>query len=169
MTVDHPSYLTQVIEIWIPEYPVHAISGLLLDNIKYSPVKATSALKGAPREGEVWEVKLSIPIKDKSALTTSDTLPSKDLRWPEYGQQLLTAKAFRQLFTYCFEKKGLGSQDIQECLCKNLTKVTLIKPFDTRRWSYSGHFRHLKDPKSWTFENYGHKEIALYKMHSSLL
>jgi hypothetical protein len=53
MTFEHLPYLTKVIEIWIPEYPVHAISGLLLDNIKYSPVKAASALKGAPREGEV--------------------------------------------------------------------------------------------------------------------
>ena len=32
ITVEHQSYLTQVSEIWILEYPVQAISDLLLNN-----------------------------------------------------------------------------------------------------------------------------------------
>jgi hypothetical protein len=32
---------------------------------------------------------------------------------------VLIALYLRQLFTFCFDKKGLGSQDIQEWLFKN--------------------------------------------------
>ncbi len=54
---------------------------------------------------------------------------------------------FSQLFSYCFDKKGLGSLDLQEWLCKNPTCISLIKFFDIRRWSHSGHIRTLKDKK----------------------
>jgi len=39
------------------------------------------------------------------ALMSSDTLPSRDLRWSENGLLLLTAL---YLFTYCFDKKRIA-------------------------------------------------------------
>ncbi len=71
--------------MWILEYPVQAVSDLSLTS--YCPEKAESALR------------------------SSDTLPSKGLSWPE-NELLLTVLYFRHLFTYCFDKKGLNSQDI---------------------------------------------------------
>jgi hypothetical protein len=47
--VEHLSYLTQVIEIWILGYPVQAVSNSR--KIIYSSVKAESVLKGALSEG----------------------------------------------------------------------------------------------------------------------
>jgi hypothetical protein len=46
-----------------------------------------------------------------------------------------------------FDKKRLISQDIQDRLRKNPSEVTLIKFFDTKRLSYSGHNRYLKEKK----------------------
>jgi hypothetical protein len=56
------------------------------------------------------------PVKAESAPRSSNTLPSKGLRWLENGQVILTAlySISGSCITYCFDKKGLGSQDIQE-------------------------------------------------------
>jgi hypothetical protein len=61
MTVEHLPYLTQVIEIWNPEYPVHAFlaSPLIMYCILYSPVKAKSALKGAEGGGSMNKERLN--------------------------------------------------------------------------------------------------------------
>jgi hypothetical protein len=48
------------------------------------------------------------------------------------GKLPFTALYTRQLFAYGFGKKRLGSQNIQDWLCKNPAQVSLIKILDTR-------------------------------------
>ncbi len=64
ITVEHLSYLTQVIEICVLEYPVKVVSDLSLSNIS-SPVKVESALKGVLEGGggvEQTKAKFSFPV-----------------------------------------------------------------------------------------------------------
>jgi hypothetical protein len=63
------------------------------------------------------------------------------------GQLPFTALYTRQLFASVFGKKRLGSQYIQDWLCKNPEQVTLIKILDTRHCSHTGHIWPLKGKK----------------------
>jgi hypothetical protein len=74
ITIERLSYLTQVIEIWIFEYPLQAVYELMLNNIQSR--KSTSADymgSGEGRDYEQTEAKLLIP-------TESDLKSSGDLK-----------------------------------------------------------------------------------------
>ncbi len=80
ITMEHLSYLTQVIKIWILEYPIQAVFDLSLKNTVYCPVKSKWALKAGTSVGEYeqTEAKFSIPIKAESALRWSPIKGTQD-------------------------------------------------------------------------------------------
>ncbi len=88
VTVEHLSYLIQSLKIWSREYPVQAVSDLILNDIYPSSVKAESDTNGSWGIG-MWgmnkQTKLSIPVKAQSDLRSSDT------QYPSNGQLLVRA------------------------------------------------------------------------------
>jgi hypothetical protein len=99
--------------IWIFEYPVY-------------PVQAVSDLS------LTWYS----PVKAESALTGSDSLPSKGLKWPENGQLFLTALYFRQIFTYCFDKKDWILKIYKKMVAQKSNIGHLENPLDIRLQSF---------------------------------
>jgi hypothetical protein len=67
---EYLSYITQVFEIWILEYPVQAVSDLTRNNIYSSSLKAELALKGALGGwvATYEETEALSPLKAESAL-----------------------------------------------------------------------------------------------------
>jgi hypothetical protein len=81
-----------------------AVSDLSLNN-PFSCKGQISPQGCSEGAGKVWTNRweISFPLKTKSALRISYKFQSKGLRWP--GQLLLTVLYFRQLFSYCSDKK----------------------------------------------------------------
>jgi hypothetical protein len=69
----------------------------------------------------------------KLLTTNFEILPVPRFKDHKEEQLSFTALYFSQFFTYGFDKKEIGSQDIQDWFRKNPTQVTLIKCLDIKR------------------------------------
>jgi hypothetical protein len=106
------------------EYPVQAISDPTLDTFYCSPVMAKTDQGLRRGGGGINRGETFLSVKAKSDPRSSDTLPVKASGDLKLGNQLSDISG--SYLPIVVIKKGLGSQDMQDWLCKN-PQVTFRK------------------------------------------